>query len=547
MQGADLIRPAHEAAEVAGQLRVLGVDLAEVYVAGRAVERDEFALVNDRAVGKGEGLVGLGNLDAVDAGDAAGAHAARNNRCVRGHAAAGGHDAFGNRHAVDILRRGLLTDENDLEAGLVRSRRFLSGEVDRAAGRAGGRRQAGGDRGSRLQGSRDKRRVQQGVELLGLDLHDRLLLGAYALVNEVDRDLERSLRGALAVTGLEHIELAVFDGELHILHIAVVLLQTGGNINKLLVYFGHGVRERGNRLRGADAGYNVLSLRVHQELAVQLLLAGRRVAGERNARARGIAHVAEYHRLDVDRGAPGVRDVVHAAVGVRTRVVPGAEYRADSLHQLLLGILREVLAEGLLIVVLEQDDQLGHIIRVQLVVHLDALLLLDLVDEGLEGGLGQLHNDVREHLDEAAVGVTRKARVVRQLRDGFADLVVHAEVEDGIHHAGHGSARTRTDGYEQRILRIAERFAGYLFQLIEVLKDLLLNVRIDRLAILIIPGAGLGRDGKTLRYGHSESGHFGQIGTFAAEQLTHRAVAFREHVNVLLHLGLFLHFVWCSL
>src|SRR5699024_1995363 len=56
VQGADLIRPAHEAAEVAGQLRVLGIDLAEVYVAGRAIERDELALVNDRAVGKGEGL-----------------------------------------------------------------------------------------------------------------------------------------------------------------------------------------------------------------------------------------------------------------------------------------------------------------------------------------------------------------------------------------------------------------------------------------------------------------------------------------------------------
>ena len=31
--------------------------------------------------------------------------------------------------------------------------------------------------------------------------------------------------GALAVTGLEHIQLAVFHGELHVLHIPVVILQ----------------------------------------------------------------------------------------------------------------------------------------------------------------------------------------------------------------------------------------------------------------------------------------------------------------------------------
>ena len=197
--------------------------------------------------------------------------------------------------------------------------------------------------------------------------------------------------------------------------------------------------------------------------------------------------------------------------------------------------------------VLEQDDQLGHVIRVQLVVHLDALLLLDLVDKGLEGGLGQLHNDVREHLDEAAVGVTRKARVICQLRNSFADFIVHAEVEDGIHHARHGSARARAHGYEQGLFRVAQRFAGDLFQFIEVLKDLLLNIRIDRLAILIIPGAGLGGNGETLRHRHAEPGHFRQVRALAAEQLTHLAVALREHVNILLHLGLFLHFVWCLL
>ena len=543
VQGTDLVSPAHEAAEVAGQLSFLRRDSAEVNVAGRAVERDNVAFLGNRAVGERDDLVLFGNLDAVYAGNTAGAHAACNNGCVRGHAAACGHDALGNCHAVDVLRGGLLTDQNDLEAGLVCLCSSVSGEVNRAAGSTGRCRQAGGNRGSGLQCFRIEGRMQQCVELLRLYLHDSLLLGAYALVYEVNCNLERCLSGTLAVTGLEHIELAVFDGELHILHIAVVLLEAAGNVNELIVNLRHGVGQCGNRLRGADACYNVLALCVHQELAVQLLLAGCRVTGKCNAGARSLAHVAEYHRLNVDCGAPGVRNVIHAAVGVGTRVVPGAEYCADSFHQLLLGVLREVLAEGLLIVVLEQNDELGHIVCIQLVVHLDALLVLDLVDELLEGGLRQLHYDVGEHLDEAAVRVACETRIVRQLSNGFADLVIHAEVQDGVHHAGHGSARTGTNRYEQRLLSIAEGLAGDLFELIEIFEDLFLDIRVDGLAIFVVTGAGFGGDGKALRNGHAETGHFCQVRALAAEQLTHFAIAFREHVNIFLHCGSFLHSV----
>ena len=82
-------------------------------------------------------------------------------------------------------------------------------------------------------------------------------------------------------------------------------------------------------------------------------------------------------------------------------------------------------------------------------------------------------------------------------------------------------ARARANGYEQRLLGIAEGFAGNLFKLIEVKQDLILNIRIDGLAVLVITGAGLGGDGETLRHRHAQSGHFSQIGTLAAKQLTH--------------------------
>ena len=82
MQGADLVSPAHEAAEVAGQLSFLRRDSAEVNVAGRAVERNNVAFLGNRAVSERDGLVLFGNLDAVYAGNTAGAHAACNYGCV---------------------------------------------------------------------------------------------------------------------------------------------------------------------------------------------------------------------------------------------------------------------------------------------------------------------------------------------------------------------------------------------------------------------------------------------------------------------------------
>ena len=42
------------------------------------------------------------------------------------------------------------------------------------------------------------------------------------------------------------------------------------------------------------------------------------------------------------------------------------------------------------------------------------------------------------------------------------DVLVQTEVQDGIHHARHGCARTGADGNEKRILEIAELLAGDL-------------------------------------------------------------------------------------
>ena len=55
------------------------------------------------------------------------------------------------------------------------------------------------------------------------------------LVDHVDRDPERRLRGALADPGLEHPELAALDGELDVAHVAVVALEPGHDPHQVVV------------------------------------------------------------------------------------------------------------------------------------------------------------------------------------------------------------------------------------------------------------------------------------------------------------------------
>ena len=86
---------------------------ADVERAGRAVEADPVALLE---LGPGDVAVGLlaGVVDdqVGRARDARLADLARDDRRVRGRPAAGGDDALGHGHAVEVVRRRLDPDED---------------------------------------------------------------------------------------------------------------------------------------------------------------------------------------------------------------------------------------------------------------------------------------------------------------------------------------------------------------------------------------------------------------------------------------------------
>ena len=541
LQLAELVGPHHDAAELAGDRRVDGGDHAVVDVAGGAVEREPVALLEELAA-EAEALALLVHRDLLAAGDAALAHAARDDGGVARHAAAHREDALGGLHALDVLRGRLQAHEDDLLAALLPRLGVDGGEDDAPAGGARRGGEAPAHRRRLLEGDRVELRVEERVEVARLDHEHGLLLGAHALVHEVAGDLQRGARRALAVAGLEHEELLVLDRELHVLHVAVVLLQRRADLLELLEDVGHHVGHLRDRHRRAHARDDVLALGVHEEFAHELLLARRRVAREGDARAGVVVEVAERHHLHVDGRAPRVGDVVVAAVDVRARVVPAAEDGLDGLDELLLRVVREVLAERVAVLGLELAGERLEVLRRQLHVELHALLLLHLVDELLEVLLADLHHDVGEHLDEAAVAVPRPARVLRLLREGVDDGLVEAEVEDRVHHARHRRARAGAHGDEERVLRVAELLAGGLLQLADVLLHLAHDVIADLPPVVVVARARLGRNREALRHRQPQVGHLREVRALAAEEVAHVGVAFRlaraEEIHVL---GCFAH------
>ncbi len=537
-QGAEVVGPFQDGVQVAGELGEHQIDGTEHDDARGTVEGNHVAFLDDD-VGAGDGgllLLGV-DLERLNAADARGAHAAGDNGGVRRLAAMGGEDALGGDHAGQVVGRGLPANQHALATGLGGGHGIGGGEHGLTHGSA---------RGS-VQTAREhvvfrvlvELRVQQLVELLGVDAHDGLFLGDEALALHIDGDVQRGGGGALADAGLQHEQLALLDGELDVHHVAEVILQKHEDVLELLTGFLQAVDvlELGDRGGVANAGDDVLALGVDQVVAVEFLLAVRRVARERNAGGGGVALVAEDHALHVDGGAQVVGNLILLAVDDRALVVPAAEHGLDGQAQLHHRVLREgdlavdderrillavdVLGED----ALELADQLFEVVGRQVGVGLHAADVLHGGDGVLEQVAVKTHDDVGEHLDEATVGVPCEARVLRLLDQAVDGFVVQAEVQDRVHHARHGHGGAGTDGNQQRIFGVADLLADAALKILAVFVNGFERAFGPRVVGVGVLHARLAGNGEPGRHRQTDVGHLGQVGTLTAKHGLHVRVA----------------------
>ncbi len=229
-----------------------------------------------------------------------------------------------------------------------------------------------------------------------------------------------------------------------------------------------------------------------------------------------------------------MRDAVLAAIHDRAVILPGAEDGADCAPELILGLLREILAGTLADEGLETGDELLDVLDGELHVGevvIAVALVLEVLDHAFErlvlftGALLDSHDDVAVHLEEAAVAVPGKLRVAGLGGHDLNRLVVHAEVENGVHHAGHGVASARADREEERIFATFETLANRLLDLGNCLVDLLGELRRVGALVVVVVGTNFRGDREPGRHRQTDAGHLSKVGALAAEQRTHLAVA----------------------
>ena len=475
------------------------------------------------------------HLDVAATGNAAGSHSASNNRRVRGLTAANGEDALCIFHTFDVFGRSFESDEDDFLACLAFFDCVFSRENDRACRSTRRCRDTFADDVCFVcffECLCVKLRMEQHIESLCVDLEECFLLGDHTLVDEVASDADCSRCGTFTVSGLKHIEFLLLNGELHILHISIVIFQNLANVLELLVHFGKNFCHLRNGHRGADTRDDVFALCVHKELTHKTGFAGCGVTRESNTRAAIVAHVAECHHLDVDCRAPAVRNVVIHTVDVCAGIVPAAENRFDCFEELFLRIGRERFADLCLILCFELACEFFEVVCGEFDVIGDAFFLFEFVNESFEVLLADFHNDVGEHLNKTSVAVPSPSGIAGFLCQNFHNVVVETEVEDCVHHTGHGRSCARTNGNEKRIFFVTEFHARFFFELGDVFHDFRFDVVVDLSAVLIVLSACFGRNSETVRNRKTDVGHFCEVCALAAEKFTHFCIAFGKLINV---------------
>ena len=135
-----------------------------------------------------------------------------------------------------------------------------------------------------------------------------------------------------------------------------------------------------------------------------------------------------------------------------------------------------------------------------------------------EGIAVHAEHDGGEHLNEPSVRVENEALFAGTGDHRRSHLVVHTDVEDGVHHPGHRELRIRSDGHEQRFIGAAVDLAGASLHGGDGRQDLVPQAIRERPVAGDEGVAGLCGDREPGRNRYPEGSHVGEVGALATEQ-----------------------------
>ena len=355
-------------------------------------------------------------------------------------------------HAADVLRGGLRPHEKDVFFPRAARLGFRGVEHDGADRGPRARRESLRDHIVRVQILGVEGWVKKLVHVPRFDRRQRLRYRAESLVHHLNRDAERASTGALPRATLKDVQLLALDRELDVHHVLEVFFE---RVAIFLEFRERGGKPRHKRVDGlgsSNARHDVLALRAHKKFTEESLLAGGRVAREAHPGCGLVARVAENHRLDVHGRAAQTEHPIYLAVLDGAIVVPRSKHRLDR-HLELLERIRGKRATMFRVHRLVISDQRLETRRVEIGVVCDVRGGFRRRELRLERLVRDAEDDVAEHIKQTSVCVERETAFV--VRGGTFEhrrnhFIVQADVENGIHHAGHGRRGAAADGDEQR-------------------------------------------------------------------------------------------------
>ena len=123
-----------------------------------------------------------------------------------------------------------------------------------------------------------------------------------------------------------------------------------------------------------------------------------------------------------------------------------------------------------------------------------------------------------EQLDEPAVGIVAEALVAGLADQPLQGFGIEAQVENGIHHAGHRHRRTGSHRNQQRVVATTEGLSSLRLNGGHVQPGLF-DDTLGKVVIRVLQAAQTGfcRNHEARRDIQADAGHFTQVGPFAAQ------------------------------
>ena len=565
----------HKSLEVTTQLSSLCSNLASINLTCCTIQRDVVTLLICNTFDF-DSLALVVNIDSTGTRYAALTHTTSNNGSVRCHTATSCQDTFSTCHTSKVFWRCLDTNHDNLVAVSSPLLCIISMEHNLSASSTRRCWQTLCDNLCLWQSILIEYWVQQFVELLWLATHNSSLLINEAFLNEVHSNLHHCSTCTLTVTCLEEPKLTLLNGELHILHIVIVLLQLVLKSIQLLIQLWHSLFHRRilsnalllrdtctlsptlwtnlcNLLWCADTSNNVLTLCIDKVLTIEEVFTITSITREANTCSRCVAHVTEYHCHNRNGCTPLVRNSFHLTIQDSTLVHPRTEHSADSTPQLCDWVLWEIRTCLCLDSTLEESNKLLQRLYAKVLIECYALLFLNLFDNLLEWVdilfVYWLHteNDVTVHLYETTIWVINEVRVICLLAHSLCNNVVKTEVEDSIHHTRHWCTSTRTYADKQWICRITEFAVHQCLDMLYSCHNIVIEQFYDFvLTNFIILVTSISCDSETWRHWHTDEVHLCQVRTLTTKCFAHLRITLclsvAEGINSFLW-----HKFWCCL